>query len=219
MWAKTNKSGFTIVELLIVIIVIAILAAIVIAAYNGTQQRARASAASSDLSTFAGKVQYGLSSLNTNQYPTVLDVYNVPDFKMSSLSQGIYSLFSYCASNNQGFVAAAQMKDGNKYYVKTGNTVVQDNTINVVSPCSGLNVKNADNSTPATTYLGMPSTSCASENASCSGSGTVSVAYGYAPLGQYTAAMNMTLPFTCSNATFGTDPSVGNGKACYILSY
>ena len=41
MWAKdTNKSGFTIVELLIVIVVIAILAAISIVAYNGIQQRA-----------------------------------------------------------------------------------------------------------------------------------------------------------------------------------
>ena len=41
MWAKdTNKSGFTIVELLIVIVVIAILAAITIVAYNGIQDRA-----------------------------------------------------------------------------------------------------------------------------------------------------------------------------------
>ena len=36
-----NKSGFTIVELLIVIVVIAILAAITIVAYNGIQARAR----------------------------------------------------------------------------------------------------------------------------------------------------------------------------------
>jgi prepilin-type N-terminal cleavage/methylation domain-containing protein len=36
-----QKSGFTIVELLIVVVVIAILAAITIVAYNGIQQRAR----------------------------------------------------------------------------------------------------------------------------------------------------------------------------------
>jgi type IV pilus assembly protein PilA len=44
---KTKQSGFTIVELLIVIVVIAILAAISIVAYNGIQNRGKASAAQS----------------------------------------------------------------------------------------------------------------------------------------------------------------------------
>ena len=43
---KSPRSGFTIVELLIVIVVIAILAAITIVAFNGIQERARASAVS-----------------------------------------------------------------------------------------------------------------------------------------------------------------------------
>ena len=42
---QTKSRGFTIVELLIVIVVIAILAAITIVAYNGIQNRAKASAA------------------------------------------------------------------------------------------------------------------------------------------------------------------------------
>ncbi|AHB41984.1 Fimbrial protein [Candidatus Saccharibacteria bacterium RAAC3_TM7_1] len=42
---KKSQRGFTIVELLIVIVVIAILAAITIVAYNGIQNRAKASAA------------------------------------------------------------------------------------------------------------------------------------------------------------------------------
>ena len=41
---KKTTSGFTIVELLIVIVVIGILAAITIVAYNGVQNRARATA-------------------------------------------------------------------------------------------------------------------------------------------------------------------------------
>lgn len=219
MYTKRINSGFTIVELLIVIIVIAILAAIVVATYNGVQQKARASAAASDLSNIASKAQYGLSSLSTGQYPTTTDMYNVPDLKVNSVSQGVFSLISYCSSNTSAFVAAAQTKDGNTYYVQNGTTVTQNNSVNAAQPCASLGVKNADNSAPSTTFIGMPSTACASENTTCSGSGTVNVAFGYAPLGQFTAKANMVLPFSCSNATFGIDPSVGNGKACYILQY
>lgn len=45
MRVGTHKHGFTIVELLIVVVVIAILAAITIVAFNGIQERSRASAA------------------------------------------------------------------------------------------------------------------------------------------------------------------------------
>ena len=65
MWAKhtsankrnSSKSAFTIVELLIVIVVIAILAAITIVAFNGIQDRARASAAAQSSSQAAKKVK------------------------------------------------------------------------------------------------------------------------------------------------------------------
>ena len=50
---RINKSGFTIVELLIVIVIIAILAAITVVAYNGIQERARDSARKSDLAQLA----------------------------------------------------------------------------------------------------------------------------------------------------------------------
>jgi prepilin-type N-terminal cleavage/methylation domain-containing protein len=53
---KTNR-GFTIVELLIVIVVIGILAAITIVAFNGVQERARASATSSALAQASKKIK------------------------------------------------------------------------------------------------------------------------------------------------------------------
>ena len=65
---KTKERGFTIVELLIVIVVIAILAAITIVAYNGIQNRAKASTAQSLASQVAKKAE----AYNTveSSYPT-----------------------------------------------------------------------------------------------------------------------------------------------------
>lgn len=59
-WAtlsKTMTRGFTIVELLIVVVVIAILAAITIVAFNGVQNRARESAARSEVSQVQKAIQ------------------------------------------------------------------------------------------------------------------------------------------------------------------
>lgn len=53
---KQTQQGFTIVELLIVIVVIGILAAITIVAYNGIQERARATSVSTALSQAATKL-------------------------------------------------------------------------------------------------------------------------------------------------------------------
>ncbi len=55
--SRRASHAFTIVELLIVIVVIAILAAITIVAYNGIQDRARASAASAALSGALKKIK------------------------------------------------------------------------------------------------------------------------------------------------------------------
>lgn len=69
-WANRQK-GFTIVELLIVIVVIAILAAITIVAYNGIQERARASAVSSALNQANKKITVWQVD-NPGQYPADL---------------------------------------------------------------------------------------------------------------------------------------------------
>ena len=50
-YKDANKSGFTIVELLIVIVVIGILAAITIVSFNGVQDRAKFATSKSDLAT------------------------------------------------------------------------------------------------------------------------------------------------------------------------
>lgn len=55
--AIKKRHGFTIVELLIVIVVIAILASITIVAYNGIQQRARASQTSAALTAWVKAIK------------------------------------------------------------------------------------------------------------------------------------------------------------------
>lgn len=60
--------GFTIVELLIVIVVIAILAAITVVAFNGVQQRARATTAQSELAAVAKKLE--MHKIDNGTYPS-----------------------------------------------------------------------------------------------------------------------------------------------------
>jgi prepilin-type N-terminal cleavage/methylation domain-containing protein len=214
MWAKQKQSGFTIVELLIVIVVIAILAAITIVAYNGIQQRAVTSAIASDLSNNGKRMMSG--SAVSGQFPTTIDVISNADYKIN-LTPGNYNLVSYCSSDT-GFVMAAEAKNGNKYYVKNNNSVVQDNSINVLSPCVSLGVQNANGSAANKTFMGMAPTSCATENLTCTFSGTANIAYGSLAQGKFNALTNQTSPASCNNATFG-DPASGFAKACYILSY
>jgi prepilin-type N-terminal cleavage/methylation domain-containing protein len=68
---RDRRRGFTIVELLIVVVVIAILAAITIVAYNGINNRAKASAAASAAEQAAKKVMtYAIT--NAENYPASL---------------------------------------------------------------------------------------------------------------------------------------------------
>ncbi len=77
LMAKKEQKAFTIVELLIVIVVVGILAAVTIVAYNGIQQRARVSAASSALTQSAKKLAAYL--VDNSVYPADLASLNITD--------------------------------------------------------------------------------------------------------------------------------------------
>lgn len=118
MWAafvqdqsrSQQRRGFTIVELLIVIVVIGILAAITIVAFNGVQNKAKASAAQSAV-TQASKKIIAYAVQNADQYPVDLataDVTNAQGLEYSydnSVSPRTYGvtatngMYSYYLSN------------------------------------------------------------------------------------------------------------------------
>jgi prepilin-type N-terminal cleavage/methylation domain-containing protein len=93
---RLNKSGFTLVELLIVIVVIAILATISVVAYNGIQQRAVRSAIASDLAGAVKKIE--LFNAEKGRYPTNLTEYLSIGVKFSRSPIGTNSLLCYNTS-------------------------------------------------------------------------------------------------------------------------
>lgn len=154
---RTNRQGFTIVELLIVIVVIAILAAISVAAYTGIQNRANDSAVQSDLSNFAKQIQ--LVAADTGNFPAggavrVANSYtgsstSFPDFKFrpskeAYMTDSVQNLF-YCTgedtvSGQSVFRIYARSKSRNTFYYNsaTGPGALGTNAISNSVACSDL---------------------------------------------------------------------------------
>ncbi len=129
--------GFTIVELLIVIVVIAVLAAITIVAFNGIQDRARASAAQSAASQAVKKVMaYAID--NSDQYPADLSAVGVADSGDTT-----YQYTSNNAVSPREYCVTATTDDISYYILSTGSTPVS-------GICPGHNLIVWDKADPAT---------------------------------------------------------------------
>jgi len=118
-WAK-QKSGFTIVELLILIVVIAILAAITIVAYSGIQSRAYTSKVESDYRS----LELAIRAARTNTSQTLREITNnthtAGQCRVNTLPDGID--LSTLAANHTCWVTYA-------------------NTLNAISNASGIDVR------------------------------------------------------------------------------
>ena len=108
----SSSKGFTIVELLIVVVVIAILAAITIVAYNGIQNRAKASAAQSATSQATKKVvlwqvDNPSQSPSLSQFTDIVGAGNMKQYQYTAGTNGAFCVtatidnVSYFASNAQ----------------------------------------------------------------------------------------------------------------------
>lgn len=128
MWAKNKQySGFTIVELLIVIVVIGILAAITIVAYNGVQNKARTSAATSQLTQAAQKIAVWQVD-NPGLYPTLLSDAGITDtdnVAFQYTSNNAVSPSTYCLTATYGTIT---------YYIDSSGGVAS------AGVCSGYNL-------------------------------------------------------------------------------
>lgn len=118
MWAKDTKSGFTIVELLIVIVIIAILAAITVVAYNGIQDRAKSSSASSALATAVKKIKYWQAEQDSTSAPTSLTIAGVSETDS----------VKYQYSQDIGGTYCITATVGNKSYKVTGTNSTPTDT-------------------------------------------------------------------------------------------
>lgn len=110
---KRVQSGFTIVELLIVIVVIAILATITIVAYNGIQDRAKASAASQALANAVKKIKYWQAEQDSTLSPADLATAGVTNTASVNYQYNPGTTGNYCITATVG---------GKSYYISTTTT-------------------------------------------------------------------------------------------------
>ncbi len=127
--SRRASHAFTIVELLIVIVVIAILAAITIVAYNGIQDRARASAASAALSGAVKKIKVAQVTADSTVALTCAEFSNAVGATTTTCTPVVGSTsYEYTQDHNGTGTYCITATVGNKSYKVTGTNNTPTNT-------------------------------------------------------------------------------------------
>lgn len=161
---RSRQDGFTIIELLIVIVVIGILAAIVIVAYNGVQDRARASSVKSDLAS--AKKTLMLYKVDHGTYPTNASSLADAGLKISNTSsyemRTNYSNFYYChdiTNNTFSIGARAASSSAQSFYVTSNEPVsVHNGVISSTLNCAKLGLSGTGAADGAYSSWGLSAT-------------------------------------------------------------
>jgi prepilin-type N-terminal cleavage/methylation domain-containing protein len=153
MWVTNKqKSGFTIVELLIVIVVIAILAAISIVAYNGIQNRTNDAVIQSDIAQVSKRIE--LYKAETGSYPTSAVVSGgTLEIKASKSSYSLTStnarnlgICTVLAPGAEKFAVLALSKSGKWFYKTNSGPITQGSTgwTGNVGQCADFGILNTE---------------------------------------------------------------------------
>lgn len=145
---RIDRTGFTIVELLIVIVVIAILASVTIVAYNGIQNRAAVSALMSDLRNAAGQLEMDRVSLGT--YPT-------QEAFQPQASPNVSLEYLHSASDNTYCLIGTSSRNSvPTYTISSDNPTVREGT------CPGLPepIGDDDDESPVASEPTIPAGAC-----------------------------------------------------------
>ena len=196
---RLSSRGFTIVELLIVIVVIGILAAIVIVAYNGVQERARASSVSSALSQAAKKI-----AVWQVDYPGT----GPSDLATAGISNSSDVSYQYTAGTNGAYCITAT----------NGTTSYYLNTTTATKPTAGGCAGHGVGGVAAITNLSTnPSIETNATGYSPSAYASIARLTGSPPDGAAYLRLNRSAAGD-SYASF-TTPTVPSANTVYTLSY
>jgi prepilin-type N-terminal cleavage/methylation domain-containing protein len=119
-----NRSGFTIIELLVVIVVIGILAAVTVISYVGISQNAIASSVKSDLNNASKQLK--LYQVEMSSFPTSLDANNCP---VPANLGG-----NYCIKTSPGNSLSYSTLSGQDFRLTATKDNISYSTTNTTSP-------------------------------------------------------------------------------------